>query len=160
MSIKIRNALPWIIVFQLVAYAISCLQSSSIDTWYVSLQKSSLTPPNIVFPLVWFVLYCMLAIAGSILWQYREQTKAKSAFFFFAVQILLNWIWTPLFFYFHHIGLALLCILGMIVLTTVTIILSYRAYKITAFLLIPYLIWLLFAAYLNAVIWQLNAALL
>ena len=156
MSIKVKGTLLWILIFQIIAYSLGIITQH--DTWYPGLHKSILTPPNIVFPIIWFVLYCMLAVSGYTLWQYRNQPKAKLALVFYGLQLLLNWAWTPLFFYFHWIGVSLVCITAISILTMITIIITRKTYKVSGVLLIPYFMWLLFAAYLNAVIWILNAS--
>ena len=158
MSIKVRGALLWIVVFQLIGYCIGRITQHDILSWYPTLHKSTLTPPDIVFPIVWFVLYCMLAVSGYALWQHRQQQKAKLALVFYALQMLLNWAWTPLFFYFHWIGTSLFCITAIIILTLMTIIITRNTYKLSCVMLIPYFIWLIFAGYLNAMIWILNAS--
>lgn len=158
MSIKVKGALLWIVVFQIIGYCLGMVTQHDIVSWYPTLHKSTLTPPDIVFPIVWFILYCMLAVSGYVLWQYRHQPKAKLALVFYALQILLNWAWTPLFFYFHWIGVSLFCITAIIILTLITIVITRKTYKLSCVLLIPYFIWLLFAGYLNAAIWILNAA--
>lgn len=158
MSIKVSSALRWIVVFQLIGYFMGMITQHDIVSWYPTLHKSTLTPPDIFFPIVWFILYCMLAVSASALWQYRHQPKAKSALVFYGLQMLLNWAWTPFFFYFHWIGVSLFCITAIIILTLITIIITRKTYQLSCALLIPYLIWLLFAGYLNAVIWILNAS--
>ena len=158
MSIKISGALLWIVVFQLIGYGLGMITQHDIVSWYPTLHQSTLTPPDIMFPIVWFILYCMLAVSGYALWQHRHQPQATLALVFYGLQMLLNWSWTPLFFYFHWIGLSLFCITAMVILTLITIVITRKAYKLSCALLIPYFIWLLFAGYLNAVIWILNAS--
>lgn len=158
MPIKVKGALLWIIVFQIIAYCLGMITQHDIVSWYPTLHKSSLTPPDIVFPIVWFILYCMLAVSAYVLWQYRHQPKAKLALVFYVLQILLNWAWTPLFFYFHWIGVSLFCIMAIIIFTLITVLITRKTYKLSCVLLIPYFIWLLFAGYLNAMIWILNAS--
>ena len=157
MSIKVKGALLWIMVFQIIGYFLGMITQHDIVSWYSTLHKSTLTPPDIVFPIVWFILYCMLAVSGYVLWQYRHEPKATLALVFYVLQMILNWAWTPLFFYFHWIGVSLFCITAMIILTLITIIFTHKTYKLSCVLLIPYVIWLLFAGYLNAMIWILNA---
>ena len=158
MPIKVKGALLWIVVFQLIGYYLGMITQHDIASWYPTLHKSTLTPPDIVFPIVWSILYCMLAVSGYALWQYRHQPKAKLALVFYGFQIILNWAWTPLFFYFHWIGVSFFCITAIIIFTLITIFLTRKTYKLSCALLIPYFIWLLFAGYLNAMIWILNAS--
>lgn len=158
MSIKIRGALLWIIVFQLIGYGLGRITQHDTLSWYPTLHKSMLTPPAIVFPIVWFFLYCMLAVSGYLLWQDRHQPKAKLALVFYVLQMLLNWAWSPLFFYFHWTGISLFCTILLIILTLMTILITRKTYKLSCGMLIPYFIWLVFAGYLNAVIWILNTS--
>ena len=158
MSIKVRGALLWIVFFQLIGYCLGRMTHSDILSWYPTLHKSIFTPSDIVFPMVWFILYCMLAVSGYTLWQHRQQPKAKLALVFYALQMLLNWAWTPLFFYFHWIGVSFFCITAIIILTAMVIVITRKTYKLSCVMLIPYFIWLIFAGYLNAMIWILNAS--
>lgn len=158
MSIKVKVALLWVVVFQVIGYCLGRMTQHDMVSWYPSLHKSIFTPADIVFPIVWSVLYCMLAVSGYALWLNRHQPKAKLALGFYAIQVLLNWAWTPLFFYFHLIAVSFLCITAMIILTALTIIITRNSYKLSCLMLIPYFIWLIFAGYLNAVIWLLNAS--
>jgi translocator protein len=156
MSMKFKGALIWIITLQAAGYFLGVIAREDILLWYPTLHQSTLTPPAIFFPIVWFVLYCMLAVSGYSLWQYRHQSQANLALKFYGVQILLNWSWTLLFFYFHWIGASFICITAIIILTLITIIITRKAYRLSCFLLIPYFIWLIFAGYLNVMIWILN----
>lgn len=158
MPIKVRGALLWVVFFQLMGYCLGKITQQDILSWYPTLHKSILTPPDIVFPIVWFILYCMIAVSGYSLWQYRHQQKAQIALVFYGLQVLLNWSWTPLFFYFHWIGASLFCITMIIIFTLITIIITRNTYKLSCIMLIPYFIWLIFAGYLNAIIWILNAS--
>ena len=106
-----------------------------IVTWYPTLHKSTLTPPAIIFPIVWFMIYCMIALSGYVLWQYRHQPKSKLPLVFYVLQMILNWAWSPLFFYFHWIGESLLCLTAMIILTLITILITRRTYKLSCVLL-------------------------
>ena len=157
MSMRIKGAILWIVVFQIVGYCLGRITQHDIVSWYPTLHKSILTPPNIVFPIVWFILYCMIAISGYSLWQNRHEPKAKLALKFYGVQVLLNWAWSPLFFYFHGIVTSFFCIIAIIILTFITIILTRRTYKLSCILLLPYLVWTIFAGYLNGVLWILNS---
>lgn len=146
----------WIFVFQLVGYFLGQITQVNIDTWYSSLHKSNLTPPAIVFPIVWSILYAMIALSGWSLWQQRQHRKAKIALIFYSAQMILNWSWSPLFFNFHLIALSFYCIISIALLTLITIFLTKNNFKFSSIMLVPYFIWLLFASYLNGVIWMLN----
>ncbi len=153
---KFLSLVLWIIIFQVVGYLIGQMTQSNIVTWYQTLNKSAFNPPQLVFPIVWGILYLMLAVAGWSLWEQRKKARAKLALLFYGIQLLMNWTWTPLFFQFHLIQLSFYWIIGIIVLTLVTIFFTWNKFKLATVMLVPYWFWLLFASYLNAVIWIKN----
>ena len=123
--------------------------------WYLSLQKSSLTPPNIVFPIVWNILFILMGIAA---WRISEkQHKFLSfALVLFLIQLGFNILWSYLFFGIQRPDLALIEILILWMLILLTIIVFYKIDKLAGALLIPYLGWVGFAIYLNYMIYNLN----
>lgn len=148
--------LIWILIFVLVGSLMGQLTAANMNQWYPGLHKSMLTPPDIVFSIVWTILYIVLAIVGWSLWMDRHKETSMYLLSLFSIQMLLNWAWTPLFFAFHWIGWALLDLTAMVLLCLLMIIQSMRELPFTAWLLTPYFVWLCFALYLNAVIWLLN----
>jgi len=130
---------------------------STITGWYANLQKPSFTPPNWLFGPVWTTLYIFMGIAAFLVWQKGPQNPAvKTALLFFAGQLILNTAWSWLFFGMNYILLAFieLLILWLAILLT---ILKFYSLSTTAFLLmLPYLVWVSFAALLNCSIWLLN----
>jgi tryptophan-rich sensory protein len=153
---KLMSIIAWILAFQIVGYLLGTLSQFNSASWYQALHKSSLTPAAIVFPIVWSILYAMIAISGWYLWQHRQQPKAKIALRFYSAQMILNWAWSPLFFNFHLIALSFCCIILIAFLTLITVVLTKKNYKLCSIMLIPYFIWLIFASYLNGVVWMLN----
>ena len=148
--------IAWILVFQIIGYFLGAISQVNSATWYQTLHKSSLTPPAIVFPIVWSILYAMIAISGWYLWQHRQQPQAKAALGFYSAQMVLNWAWSPLFFNFHLIAVSFYCIILIAFLTLITILRTKNNFKFSSIMLIPYFIWLIFAGYLNGVLWMLN----
>lgn len=116
--------------------------------WYQALNKSKLNPPQWVFPVVWTILYILMAVS---LFVYLKSVDFQFNFavFIFCVQLVLNLIWTPLFFIFRRVRLALIDIVILWVLILFTIILFSRNSSLAAWLLVPYLIWVTLATYLN-----------
>lgn len=143
----------WILMLQIVSYSIGQLTQTNLSSWYNPLIKSTLTPPAITFAIVWPILYTLLAVLGAIIFSPNSMTQKKIKVIY-CVQLILNWSWTPIFFYLHWVGIALFILNIMLILTCVLIIQLYSTNKNLALLLIPYLIWIAFAAYLNAVIWM------
>lgn len=132
------------------------LTQANIPSWYEELNKSGLTPPGPVFSIVWSILYALLAIVAWVLWCSRNESEMRFVFYLYSVQMLMNWAWTPLFFVLHWTGLGFLWILVMAGLTGLLILSLKNKKESIAILLLPYLVWLLFAAYLNGMIWLLN----
>lgn len=146
----------WIAVFQLIGFAMGQITDASIDPWYLGLTKSSLTPPGYVFGIVWGILYAMLAITGWQLFHNERADKVRSLRLVYSCQMILNWAWTPVFFYAHLIASALVCLITIVLLTFWCLVLAFRQSKITFWFLLPYFIWVCFASYLNAIIWLAN----
>lgn len=124
--------------------------------WYASLAKPGWTPPPWVFGPAWTVLYLLMAVVGWILWRGRAQPEARRALACFAVQLALNFAWTPAFFGLRSPGLALVIIVALLAAIAAAIVASWRASRAAAWLLVPYLAWVGFATALNAAIWRLN----
>lgn len=117
--------------------------------WYDNLNKSSLTPPNYVFSIVWPLLYTLLAISFIFTYTSKKCKGICKPLKFFILQLILNLMWTTIFFKFKYIVTAFLIILVIIIITYYTFMLMMPVSKIAAYLLIPYLLWLCFASYLN-----------
>jgi len=96
----------WIITFELIGFSLSIMTEANIHSWYEGLNKSILTPPGFVFSIVWSILYVLLAIAGWMIWQKRENIEMRPALYLYISQLLMNWAWTPLFFQLHLIGIV------------------------------------------------------
>lgn len=146
----------WIASLILIGSSIGLLTKSSVDTWYITLNRSPLTPPNYLFGIAWSILYGMIATSGWLIWRSKPFASLHLIKILYVLQLLLNWSWTPLFFTYHLTGLALICLSLIIILVALLIMKSYKEINIAALLLIPYLLWLLFAAHLNFYIWQYN----
>ncbi len=150
------SLLVWITALILIGSIIGSLTKNSVDSWYITLNRSPLTPPNYLFGIVWSILYAMIATAGWILWHTSSFKELKLIKALYCIQLILNWSWTPLFFSYHLTGFALTCIFLIISTVALVILKTYKSIKIIALLLTPYLLWLLFAAHLNFYIWQYN----
>ena len=125
------------------------------DTWYDNLNKSSITPPKIVFPIVWFLLYFLIIVsAGIVIW--KDQFQNKLAITYFIIQMVLNISWTPIFFRLKNIRLSLIIIKILWVFILLTIIEFLKISQIAGYLLIPYFIWVSLALYLNVYIYWYN----
>ena len=143
-----------LIVFVLVVAAAAATGSlSAPDAWFNALQKPSFNPPTWVFPPVWSLLYIMIAVAG---WRIYRMTGMGIALGFWIAQLIVNAMWTPLFFGLHRIDLALADIVLLDILAIATTLLFSRHDRIAGYLLMPYLAWIAFATALTFAIWRLN----
>ena len=141
-----------------VGYLSSITTQSSINTWYPTLIKPSFNPPNWLFAPVWTLLFIMMGVAAGMIWNQLENQKelVKKALLFFTVQLLLNALWSYLFFGLNNVLLALIEIVLLWLIIYETFYIFKKIDKKAAYLFIPYLIWVGFAAILNGSIYYLN----
>lgn len=140
-------ALVCIALTQAVGFLSSYL-SGDITAQYRTLIKPPFAPPGIVFAIVWPILYTLMGIAVSFI--YREKTDASNqAFFWYLLQLLINFSWSIIFFRLEAYWAALLVLIVLNITVFHTITLFRKVNKTAAYLMIPYQIWILFAAYLN-----------
>ncbi len=146
----------WTLGLIAIGGAIGSLTKPEISTWYSTLNRSTLTPPNYLFPIAWTILYGIIGACGWLIWRPQAFTKLSVIKTLYVAQLILNWSWTPLFFHYHLTGLALVVLGAMDILVSVLICLAYRKIRAASLLMIPYLSWILFATYLSFYIWQYN----
>lgn len=132
------------------------LTNAAVNTWYPTLQRPPLSPPNWIFGPVWTTLYVMMAIAAWLVWRRRTATNIRVALTLFAAQLVLNVAWSALFFYLQNPAAALVDIVALEATLVATAIAFRRIDSKAAALLLPYAAWVAFAAYLNAGFWWLN----
>ena len=129
--------------------------SAKIPTWYASINKPSWNPPSWVFAPVWTTLYILMGIAGWLVWRQSRSLQSRALFWFW-IQLALNTVWSFVFFGLERPGLAFaeIVVLWLAIVATVV---AFRQWSGTAaLLLVPYLGWVSFAAFLNFTIWRLN----
>lgn len=129
----------------------------AVKTWYTTLNKPSFNPPNYLFGPVWSTLYAIMGIASYLIWKRRNVAKnytlAASVYF---IQLVLNLMWSFIFFYQQQIGLALIEIIILLVAIIANSIVFYRINKVAGLLYIPYIMWVSFATVLTYSIYMLN----
>jgi tryptophan-rich sensory protein len=146
-KLAISIALPFI------ASAAGTLFTSTYG-WYEYISKPAFSPPNWVFGPVWTTLYLLMGISLYIIW--NSKAKKKKALTWYGIQLFLNAIWTPIFFGLQSPTLAFIDILLLWTAILITIISFSKISKKASYLLIPYIIWVTFAAILNLAIIALN----
>ncbi|MGD1946491.1 MAG: TspO/MBR family protein [Croceivirga sp.] len=141
----------------LIGFLSSFATQSSVNDWYLTLNKPSFNPPNWIFAPVWTILYILMGIAAGIVWSKGfYHLWVKTALYHFGFQLLLNALWSILFFGLKNPLAALFVILTLLVLIVLTIKWFRVVSKKAALLLLPYLAWVAFASVLNFKIWELN----
>ena len=121
--------------------------------WYAQLAKPAFTPPGWILGPGWTVLYIMIAVAGWRAWRRDRGGRPVTAWW---TQLVLNFLWSPVFFSAHQIGLALAIILLLLAAILAFIVLSWREDRAAAGLFVPYAAWVVFAAVLNGSLYWLN----
>ena len=154
---------PFIKVIKLVLAIVFCqgagiigmiFTTPAIATWYKTINKPAINPPNWIFGPVWFTLYTLMGVALFIVW---IDTKPKvSAITVFIIQLALNAVWSIVFFGYHNPFYAFIVIIALWFSILFSIILFWKISDIAGYLLLPYIGWVTFAAFLNYSIWRLN----
>lgn len=125
------------------------------NAWFASLHKPALYPPPATFGIVWSLLYVLMGLSLAIIAGARGARGRGLAIMAFLLQLVLNMAWSPLFFGAHQITAALAVLVALVLATLATILLFHKVRPVAAYLLLPYLAWLVFAGVLN---WQFLAA--
>jgi len=157
----LNKKLTYIVIAVSVCLVIGFLSGfatqSSVNDWFVTLNKPSFNPPNWVFAPVWTVLYIMMGIAAGLVWAKGfHHLWVKTALYHFGFQLLLNASWSIVFFGLKEPFWALVVIITLLILLVLTIRWFRIVSSIAAWLLVPYLLWVCFATALNYKIWELN----
>lgn len=130
---------------------------TGVDSWFQTVNKPSWNPPNWIFGPVWTTLYALMGVALFLVWKSDgSDILKKTAIALFAVQMILNFFWSFIFFDQHQIGWALVEIIVLWVSILLTIFAFGNVSKLAAWLLVPYISWVSFATILNYSIWKLN----
>ena len=163
---KLNNLFKLVIaiaVSELAGVIGSVFTISAIPTWYAGLVKPALNPPGWIFGPAWITLYALMGIAAFLIWssyakasEGQAKRQIKIALGVFGIQLFLNAIWSIIFFGLHNPFWAFIEIIILWLAILWTIFAFYKISRPAAYLLLPYIIWVSFAAYLNYSIWMLN----
>lgn len=156
-----------LIVFIAISFAVAAIGSigtaGNVDGWYATAEKAPWNPPNFLFGPVWTVLYLLMSVAAWLVWRRRHSVDTRPALTIYVVQLVLNSIWTPVFFGLYPVmgPAALWLALAIIVLLDIAVLITMLRFwpirKASAVMLIPYWAWVLFATTLNAALAVLNS---
>jgi tryptophan-rich sensory protein len=153
------DASSWLLFVGFVAACFLAAMTGALfrpGEWYERLKKPAWRPPNRLFAPVWTILYLMIAISGWLVWREAGFTGAALPLAVYALKLLLNAAWTPLFFGLHRPDLGFVDIVLLWLSIVATIMLFVPISFGAALLLVPYLAWVTFATALNFAVWRLN----
>jgi len=157
---KLNNFLKLVIAIvasQLAGLIGSVFTISAIPTWYAAIQKPSFSPPNWIFGPAWTTLYLLMGVAAFLVWRHGfERKEVKTALTIFGGQLVLNTLWSIIFFGLHNPLWAFIEIIVLWLAILGTIIVFYKISRPAAYLLLPYILWVSFASVLNFSILILN----
>jgi len=123
---------------------------------FQNVAQSALTPPAIVFPIVWTILYALMGISSARIWLSEDSSQRDRGLVLYLFQLIFNFFWSVFFFNMEAYGFSFLWILGLWLLIVRMVRSFSKVDKPAAWLQIPYLLWVTFAAYLNYQVWQMN----
>lgn len=155
---KISRIAIVVIICLAVGYLSGMVTRASITTWYPTLVKPSFNPPNWIFAPVWTSLYVMMGVAAGLIWNQITTQKAAvtKALQFFTIQLVLNALWSYLFFGLHNLMLSTIEVVLLWLMIFETYSQFAKINKTASYLMLPYLAWVSFASVLTASIWWLN----
>jgi benzodiazapine receptor len=124
--------------------------------WYAGLNKPAFNPPSWIFGPVWTLLYTLMALAAWMVWRRGGLAAQRIPLTFYGIQLVLNAIWSPVFFTLHRLDLAFVIIVVLWFFIFHTLRAFWRVHRLSGLFFVPYLAWVSFAAVLNFTIWRLN----
>ncbi len=146
----------WILLCEAVGILAGWISAEGIMVYSLLANKPPLTPPSWIFPVVWTILYALMGIGAARISLQEPSKTRNNGLNLFAVQLILNFFWPLLFFNAHAYGFALIWLVLLWVCVLAVILIFYKIDTTAAWLLVPYLVWLTFAVYLNAGVYLLN----
>lgn len=146
----------WIVICEAVGVLAGILSAGGTQIYNAVIDKPAFTPPAWVFPVVWTILYALMGVSAARVTLAPQSKERSWGLNFFVAQLIVNFFWPLLFFNAQAFGFALLWLILLWVLVLVMILTFRKVDPIAAWLQIPYLIWLTFAAVLNAAVWLMN----
>ena len=150
------SLIVWVAALVLIGAIIGSLTKADISDWYKHLSRSPLTPPNYIFPIAWTILYGIIGACGWLIWCKEHFPGGMLIKGLYIIQLGLNWMWSFLFFRYHWICVSLIDLVLMDIVVGMIIYLGYVRARLVSLLMLPYLLWIVFATYLNFYILYYN----
>jgi len=148
--------LRWILLAEAVGALSGFLSRKGNEFYSLYVQKPSFSPPDWLFPIAWGILYALMGIGAARVEAKPESTERSRGLNLFAIQLVVNFFWSLIFFNARAYGAALLWLLFLIVLVAAMTLTFFKTDRLASYLQLPYLLWLAFAEVLNWAVWQLN----
>ncbi len=155
-GIKWKPTILWILIAEGVGILSGLLSSGGMALYGEAIMKPPLSPPAVLFPIVWTILYGLMGVGASVIWQSEPSKDKSSGLNLFIAQLIVNFFWSLIFFNAQAFGFAAAWLILLWVLVFLMIFCFRKVSSLAAWLQIPYLIWLTFAAYLNFGVFLLN----
>lgn len=149
----------WLLI-SFAASAVGAVASIQAQSFYGELTQPSWAPPGWVFGPVWTTLFALMGVAAWLVWREGGFRKNKTSLSLFLVQLVVNALWSWLFFAWHLGAYALIDLIVLWLLIIATLVAFWRVKALAGVLLVPYLLWVSFAGFLNYAVWQLNPLIL
>lgn len=147
----------WILLVEAIGFLASLLTRRGTENFSQFADKPPLTPPEVVFPIVWGILYALMGISAARVWLTPESKERSRGLNLFVIQLVLNVFWTLIFFNAAAYGLASVWIVALWVAVLAMTLQFFSVDRLAAWLQMPYLLWLTFASYLTFGVWILNS---
>ena len=151
-----KNYAFWIILSELTGAISGWLSRDGMEIFKAAVKKPPLSPPSAAFPIVWGILYLLMGIAAARISLLDNSGKRNRALLVFLAQLAMNFLWSLIFFNAQAFAFAFVWLLLLLLLASLTAVRFYRLDSTAGILLLPYILWLVFAAYLNLGVWYLN----
>ena len=146
----------WILLAEGVGALSGWLSRNGMKAYETAITQPPLSPPSWIFPIVWGILYALMGIGAARVWLAPRDIHRSRSLNLFIVQLIVNFFWSLIFFNARAYGFAFLWLLILLFFVIWMTFCFWKTDKLSGILQIPYILWLLFAAYLNFAIWQLN----
>lgn len=153
---KHKAYLLWILLTEAIGALSGFLSREGMKVYMEAVTKPSLSPPGWVFPVVWGILYALLGIGVAMVYSAPPSHQRSRGLNLYIAQLVVNFFWSLIFFNAHAFGFAFFWLILLFVLVAGMVLAFMQVRLLSAKLQIPYLLWLLFAAYLNLGVWLLN----
>ena len=161
------KAIVLVTVCEIVGITAGLATAEGVTNWFQIIEKPPFTPPSSLFAPVWTVLYFLMGISTALVWHKgtdngsenileMDSGRVRVALVLFAIQLVLNFCWSFLFFKYHLLFTAFIEIITMLTFIILTTIYFYKIHKIAGLLMVPYILWVSFASILNFSLWILN----